>query len=108
MPRPVPYVIIRCPRCKKRSLKITKHQCNRFVCGGSSSTCDAYDGHCLNCDYPYPKGTRAYTEKYSGTVIWERGKFANPEAERIFSQEVERLPPPFDGTIPLGGNGWWS
>ncbi|MFQ5339919.1 MAG: hypothetical protein ACE5F6_00075 [Anaerolineae bacterium] len=92
MPQPVPYVVIRCPRCKKRSLKITKHQYNRFVCGGSSSVCDAYDGQCWNCDFPLPEGSRAYVEKHKTfnedgfveATVSEHGKYVSPEAEHIF------------------------
>jgi hypothetical protein len=82
--------------------------CNKFVCGGSSSICNAYDGHCIACDFPDPQGTREYTRKHSGKPIWVRGKYVSEEAKRIFGQPVENLPSPFDVTIPLGANGWWG
>ncbi len=97
-------IFIMCPRCRKRTLKVWKHVCNRFVCSGS--WCPVYEYECRNskCEYPVPKGARTWHDKHGGT-FWVHGKYVDKEIERIYSQPIEPVPHPFnqrrynDGTI---------
>lgn len=91
-------VVVKCPRCRKKTLRVWKHEHSRFVCSGPR--CPRYEGECDNpkCEYPMPRGSRAWAEKH-GAVFWDKGQYVDREAERIWSQKIEPLPKPFRGKL---------
>lgn len=100
MKKAPPTVVVHCPRCRKRTLRVWKHEHNRFVCSGPGP-CKRYEASCDNprCEYPMPKGSRAWSDKHPGEPFWDgpKGGWVSEEAKKIWTQKVEPLPAPFEG-----------